>query len=147
MSDYQPLKWATDLERIYIIRAAESSLTIAHERLNGKSIWGVVYNNVRSWGENLAWNWDSANSIDMINQWYEEKHDWVTGGKGVTGHYESIISTRYNYVGLGWFYTKVAQYPNTLCGSFSDRDSINPEDFLDGKSNIIQTIEVLKKKS
>ena len=146
MSDYQPLKWSTDLEKIAIIRAAESSLTIDHERLNGKSIWGVVYNNVRSWAENLAWNWDSANSIDMINQWYKEKHCWVTGSKGVTGHYESIISTRYNYVGLGWFYTKVAQYPCTLCGSFSDRDNINSEDFLDGKSNVIQTIEVLKKK-
>jgi len=146
MSDYFPLKWSTDLEKISRIRAAESSFTIGHERLNGKSIWGVVFNNVRSWGENLAWNWGSANSIAMINQWYEEKHDWVTGGKGVTGHYESIISTRYKYVGLGWFYNEIAKYPNTLCGSFSDRDDIAPEDFLDGKSNIIQTIEITKQK-
>ena len=146
MSDYFPLKWSTDLEKISRIRAAESSFTIGHERLNGKSIWGVVFNNVRSWGENLAWNWGSANSINMINQWYSEKHDWVTGGRGVTGHYESIISTGYKYVGLGWFYNEIAKYPNTLCGSFSHRGDIAPEDFLDGKSNIIQTIEITKKK-
>ena len=146
ISDYYPLKWSTDLERISIIRAAESSLTIAHERLNGKSIWGVVYNNVRSWAENLAWNHASADSIVMINQWYAEKHDWVTGGRGVTGHYESIISTRYKYVGLGWFYTEAAKFQSTLCGSFSNRDSVNSEEFLDGKPNIIQTIEITKKK-
>ena len=54
---------------------------MGHKRLNGKDIWTVQKNGVRSWGENLAWNWDSANSIDMINQWYDEKKDWVTGGK------------------------------------------------------------------
>ena len=48
---------------------------MAHERLNGKCIWGVAYKSFRSWAENLAWNRESANSINMINQWYEEKHD------------------------------------------------------------------------
>ena len=127
------------------MRAAESALTMAHERLNGKSIWGVVYNSVRSWAENLAWNWESANSIDMINQWYKEKHDWVKGGKGVTGHYESIISSRFYFVGLGWFVTKSGKYPSTLASSFSDSTKIEKQDFLDEQINIIQTIEVLKK--
>lgn len=67
-------------------------------------------------------------------------------GRGVTGHYESIISTRYKYVGLGWFYTEAAKFQSTLCGSFSNRDSVNSEEFLDGKPNIIQTIEITKKK-
>ena len=144
-SDYRPLKWSTDLERVARIRGVEGALTMAHERLNGKSIWGVVYNSVRSLAENLAWNWESANSIDMINQWYEEKHDWVTGGKGVTGHYESIISSRFYFVGLGWFVTKSAKYPSTLAGSFSDSKKIEKQDFLDEQINILQTIEVLKK--
>ena len=55
----------------------------------------------------------------MINQWYKEKDDWVYGGNGVTGHYESIISSRFSYVGLGWFNSKIGKYPNCLCGQFS----------------------------
>ena len=144
-SDYRPLKWSTDLEFVSRIRACEGALTMAHERLNGKDIWTVSKNGVRSWAENLAWNWKNANSIDMINQWYDEKHDWVTGGRGVTGHYESIISSRFYYVGLGWFNTTCAKYPSCLAGSFSDRTDELKEDFLDEKRDIIQTLDILQK--
>ena len=145
-SDYKPLKWSTDLEFVARIRALEGSLTMEHERLNGKSLWTVEKNGVRSWAENLAWNWNNANSIDMINQWYDEKKDWVTGGKGVTGHYESIISSRFNYVGLGWFNTTCAKYPSCLAGSFSDTSNVLKEDFMDEKRNIIQTLDILSNK-
>ena len=145
-NDYKPLKWSTDLEFVARIRALEGSLTMAHERLNGKSLWTVQKNGIRSWAENLAWNWESLNSIDMINQWYREKKDWVTGGKGVTGHYESIISSRFNYVGLGWFNTTCAKYPSCLAGSFSDISSGLKEEFMEEKRNIIQTLDILQKK-
>ena len=105
-SDYKPYKWSTELEFIARIRAMEGGLTMGHTRLNGKDIFTVQKNGIRSWAENLAWNWDESNSIDMINQWYDEKHDWVTNGPGVTGHYESLISSRFSYVGLGWFNSK-----------------------------------------
>ena len=143
-SDYRPLKWSTELEFIARIRAAEGCLTIDHTRLNGKDIWSVEKNGVRSWFENLAWNWNKSNSIDMINQWYEEKKDWVTGGKGVTGHYESLISSRFKYVGLGWFNTTVSKYPSCLAGSFSMK--AHEEDFLEEKKDIIQTLDTLNNK-
>ena len=60
----------------------EGGLTMTHERLNGKNLFSVEQNNLRSWAENLAWNWDIVNSLDMIKQWYDEKHDWVTDGPG-----------------------------------------------------------------
>ena len=122
----------------------EGALTMGHSRLNGKDIWSVEKDGIRSWAENLAWNWESANSIDMINQWYDEKHDWVTGGKGVTGHYESLISSRFSYVGLGWFNTTCAKYPSCLAGSFSE--SSKGEDYIEEKRNIIQTLDVLNNK-
>ena len=46
----------------------EGGLTMTHERLNGKNLFSVEQNNLRSWAENLAWNWDTANSLDMIKQ-------------------------------------------------------------------------------
>ena len=143
-SDYKPLKWSTELEYIARIRAFESCLTIGHSRLNGKEIWSVEKKGIRSWGENLAWNWENANSIDMINQWYAEKDDWVNGGKGVTGHYESLISSRFNYVGLGWFQTKCSKYPFCLAGAFSMNG--NEEDFIEEKRDIIQTLDILRNK-
>ena len=142
-SDYKPYKWSTELEFIARIRSMEGGLTMAHERLNGKDIFTVEKNNVRSWAENLAWNWENANSIDMINQWYDEKHDWVTGGPGVTGHYESLISSRFSYVGLGWFNSKCTKYPSCLAGAFSE--TAKGEDFIEEKKGIIQTVDVLKK--
>ena len=142
-SDYKPMKWSTNLEFISRIRAFEAGLMIAHERLNGKDIWTVQKNGDKSWGENLAWNYNNANSIDMINQWYGEKKDWVTGGKGVTGHYESLISSRYHYVGLGWFNSKCTYYPSCLAGSFSSTNK-GSEDYLEEKKDIIQTLDILK---
>ena len=142
-SDYKPYKWSTELEFIARIRAMEGGLTIGHSRLNGKSIFTVQKNEIRSWAENLAWNWENANSIDMINQWYKEKYDWVTGGPGVTGHYESLISSRFSYVGLGWFNSKYTKYPSCLAGAFSE--TAKGEDFIEEKKGIIQTVDVLKK--
>ena len=92
----------------------------------------------------MAWNGKKANSIDMINQWYKEKKDWVTGGKGVTGHYESLISSKFKYVGLGWFNTEIAEYSSCLAGSFSMKS--HEEDFIEEKRNIIQTLDVLNNK-
>ena len=142
-SDYKPYKWSTELEFIARIRAMEGGLTIGHSRLNGKSIFTVQKNEIRSWAENLAWNWENANSIDMINQWYKEKYDWVTGGPGVTGHYKSLISSRFSYVGLGWFNSKYTKYPSCLAGAFSE--TAKGEDFIEEKKGIIQTVDVLKK--
>ena len=142
-SDYKPYKWSTELEFIARIRSMEGGLTMGHTRLNGKNIFTVQKNEIRSWAENLAWNWDNANSIDMINQWYDEKHDWVTGGPGVTGHYESLISSRFSYVGLGWFNSKCTKYPSCLAGAFSNE--AKGEDFIEEKKGIIQTVDVLKK--
>ena len=142
-SDYKPYKWSTELEFIARIRSMEGGLTMGHSRLNGKSIFTVEKNEIRSWAENLAWNWEDANSIDMINQWYKEKYDWVTGGPGVTGHYKSLISSRFSYVGLGWFNSKYTKYPSCLAAAFSD--TAKGEDFIEEKKGIIQTVDVLKK--
>ena len=143
-SDYKPYKWSTELEFVSRIRSVEAGLTMEHERLNGKDIWTVEKNGITSSGENLAWNWKEANSLDMIDQWYKEKKDWVTGGKGVTGHYEHLISSRYSYVGLGWFDSTCTKYPSCLAGSFSSETKT--ENFIEEKRDIIQTLDLLENK-
>ncbi|MBD5523630.1 MAG: hypothetical protein HDR04_04275 [Lachnospiraceae bacterium] len=102
MNDYVPLKWSSDLEAIARIRAAEASVNNSHTRLNESSCFTVVTNNgVKSTAENLAWN--SEGLMAGIEQWYDEKNNWVNQSGGQTGHYKSIINPEYTYVGLGAF--------------------------------------------
>lgn len=102
MDDYVPLQWSSDLEAIARLRAAEATVKQAHERPNGQSCFTVVtQNGEQSWAENLAWNYDGL--MKGIEQWYEEKNDWVKQTGGVTGHYTSIISPRHTFVGVGVF--------------------------------------------
>lgn len=119
-SDYVPIKWSSDLEYIARIRAAESGITMAHKRTNGKSCFEIKGpNNARSYGEVLAWNWTKSMTYG-INQWYEEKSDWVNQVSGaVTGHYTQMIDPSNTYIGLGTFYSKEMAYPNTTAGEFS----------------------------
>ena len=79
----------------------------------------------------------------MLNQWCKEKVDWVCGGN-VTLSYDSIISSSFSYVGLGWFKRIIDNYPYFLCGQFSFED-ISNNYFIDSCYDIIQTVEVNKK--
>ena len=142
-SDYVPIKWSRDLESIARIRAMESSMTMAHARLNGKAWSSISYNNVSSWGEVLAWNFKNT-MVSGINQWYGEKSDWVGKVSGkVTGHYTSMIDPSNTYIGLGEFYNNDAYYPNTVAGEFSGRSTLD-ETMQEAYSDVMQKVEVLE---
>ena len=125
-SDYVPIKWSSDLEYIARIRAAESGITMAHKRTNGKNCLQIKSPNyVRSYGEVLAWNWEKT-MTDGIEQWYEEKSDWVNQVPGaVTGHYTQMIDPSNTYIGLGTFYSEDTQFPNTTAGEFSSQTGLD----------------------
>ena len=119
-SDYVPIKWSSDLEYIARIRAAEASVYIEHTRPNGSSCWTVKSpDGEQSWGEVLAWNWSNS-MVPGINQWYDEKEDWVKQNtSAVTGHYTQMIDPSHTYIGLSTFYNEDGAYLNTTCGEFS----------------------------
>ncbi|MDE7230432.1 MAG: CAP domain-containing protein, partial [Oscillospiraceae bacterium] len=141
--DYVPIKWSAGLEYVARIRAAEASITMAHKRLNGESIWDLKSpGGIRSYGEVIAWN-RGETMTQGINQWYDEKKDWVNKTPGaVTGHYTQMIDPKHLYVGLGTFCSKSAKYYNTTVGEFCG--SLNNPDTSRGSAtgSIIQTLEV-----
>ena len=144
-SDYVPIKWSRDLESIARIRAMESSMTMAHARLNGKSCLGVSYNKISSWEEVLAWNYNKT-MVSGINQWYREKSDWVGKVSGkVTGHYTSMIDPSNTYIGLGDFYNDNAYYPNTVAGEFSGGTGLD-ETMQEAYPDVMQKVEVKESK-
>lgn len=140
-SDYVPIKWSSDLEYIARIRAAESGITMAHKRTNGRNCFQIMSpGHIKSSAEVLAWDWERT-MIDGIEIWYEEKADWVNQVPGaVTGHYTEMINPSNTYVGLGTFYSEDTQYPNTTAGEFSSETGLNETQGTAVK-NCIQILE------
>ena len=101
-SDYKPIRWSSALEKIAQMRAAEAAVCQSHTRPNGQICFSCVYDGEQTWAEDLAWNWSGI--MEGIEQWYEEKGDWVKqNSSAVTGHYTSMINPDYNYTALGCF--------------------------------------------
>lgn len=125
-SDYIPIRWSSDLEYIARIRAAESGITMAHKRTNGKNCFQIVSPaHVRSYGEVLAWNQGKTMTAG-IEQWYQEKQDWISQTPGAeTGHYTQMIDPLNTYIGMGTFYSEDMQWPNTTAGEFSSEPGLD----------------------
>lgn len=112
VTSYVPIKWSTALEKTAFVRAAEASITINHTRLSSKNIWSAWPTGNFSLSENLAWNYDGF--MKAIQQWYDEKADYVKSRSGVsvtgqTGHYKSLIDPKLTYMGLAAFENPVTQ--------------------------------------
>ena len=128
-ADYVPIKWSRLIELIAAMRAVESSVAIAHQRLAVNT--SVFTNNygAPSNAENIAWNFNSptVNAILAgIEQWYDEKEDWVNGTSGaVTGHYTSMINPGMRYIGLAGFYNSAARWPMTVTNQLSKRSGLD----------------------
>ena len=141
-SDYVPIKWSSDLEYIARIRAAEASLVLAHTRPNGTRCFTLNSpNGIRSYGEVLAWN-NTRKFLPGIEQWYEEKEDWVNqNNNAVTGHYTEMIDPANQYVGYATFINLDARYSTTTSGEYNKYDNNLDESFGPDISNCTQTIE------
>ena len=143
VNSYVPIKWSTALEKTAFSRAAEASVTRNHKRLSNKDIWSAWPSGNFSLTENLAWNYDGF--MTAINQWYEEKADYVKSLSGAsvsaqTGHYESLINPELTYMGLAAFdnpknsWITVAQSFGTASGG--------SEELAGGYGKAIQYTEV-----
>lgn len=147
--DYKPLKWSRDLESIARIRAAEAGISYhfmasGHDRPNDKDTFSLSFHGVSSNCEDLAYCWEKS-MIEGVILWKSEQTDWVNQNlANETGHYRSMINPKYNYVGLGDFYSEAAPYPNTVAGEFSTRTGLN-ETMQDVQTDVIQKVEISNK--
>lgn len=121
-ADYVPIKWSKEIELVAAMRAVESSVYLHHGRLSVvQTVWNYGYN-VNTNYENVAWNFSRPTVdaiINGIDQWYDEKNEWVTGGSGVTGHYTSMINPNSKYIGLAGFYNSDGRYRMTVTNQIS----------------------------
>ena len=143
LSDYHPLVWSADLEQTARQRAAEAYVTLDHTRPNGLSCF-TIDGSVKSGSEVLAWNY-SKSMVPGLNQFYEEKSNWVNKTGGVTGHYTSMINPNFYSVGLGLFYSTegpYSSYPSSLCGRFSTQKSGLDQTFGEAIADATVKIEV-----
>ena len=128
-ADYVPLKWSKLIELVAAMRAVEASVYFDHKRLAVNT--NVFTNNygVSTNAENLAWN-NSQPTVEAIlggiEQWYEEKADWVNGtANAVTGHYTSMINPKMKYIGLAGFYNNAAAWHMTVTNQLSSKSGLD----------------------
>ena len=147
--DYKPLRWSRDLESIARIRAAEAGISFnfmasGHDRPSDKDTFSLSFHGVSSNCEDLAYCWGKSMTEGVL-LWKSEQKDWVDQNlSNETGHYKSMINPKYNYVGLGDFYSEAAPYPNTIAGEFSTRTGLN-ETMQDVQTDVIQKVEISNK--
>lgn len=147
--DYKPLKWSRDLESIARIRAAEAGISFnfmasGHDRPSDKDTFSLSFHGVSSNCEDLAYCWGKS-MTEGVMLWKSEQKDWVDQNlSNETGHYTSMINPKYNYAGLGDFYSEAAPYPNTVAGEFSTRTGLN-ETMQDVQTDVIQKVEISNK--
>lgn len=141
VSDYVPIRWSADLEEAARIRAAEAKFIAGHERHNGLDIW-TGFGNVFTSEEVIAWN--AGNSmVAGVNQWYEEKNDWVNlADDSVAGHYTAMINPDNTYVGVAGFYSKEGIADLAIVGRFTRTTEALSEMPLPMAIDTIQRIEV-----
>ena len=147
--DYKPLRWSRDLESIARIRAAEAGISFnfmasGHDRPSDKDTFSLSFHGVSSNCEDLAYCWGKS-MTEGVMLWKSEQKDWVDQNlSNETGHYTSMINPKYNYVGLGDFYSEAAPYPNTVADEFSTRTGLN-ETMQDVQTDVIQKVEISNK--
>ena len=116
---------------------------MAHVRTNGDVCFAITSPaGVGSYEEVIAWNW-SESMVPGVNQWYEEKYDWVNDTGYETGHYTSMIDPSNLYVGLGCFVSDQTNYYNTTAGEFTGRSGLSEKKGSDIK-DCMQVLEVSK---
>lgn len=149
LNDYKPLKIGKLCTKAAKIRAVEASLYLDHVRPNGEEPFAVIYGLNGSeyglgWvGENLAWYPDEKTSIEG---WIDEKDDYVNNvANAMIGHYEALISTNYNYIGISSFNPDYdTQKWNWTCteATFAGNDTeVTPETAKNG-APVLAKVEV-----
>ena len=144
VTSYVPIKWSTALEKTAFVRAAEASITIDHTRLSSKDIWTSWPAGNFSLSENLAWNYNGF--MKAIQQWYDEKADYVKSRSGVsvtgqTGHYKSLIDPKLTYMGLAAFENPVTQNGWITVAQSFGTSSGGSEELAGGYGKAIQYTE------
>lgn len=96
--DYVPLEWSYELEKIAILRAAESTILQDHVRPDGSDCFTAAPEGVPYTMETLAWGFGSAAAA--VEGWYSEKTAYVEGDGTPAGHYIALINPENRLVGI-----------------------------------------------
>ena len=130
VTEYVPLKWSFELEKLAQTRAAEATVKQSHTRPNEfYTFSNSTEDGFSAAGENLAWNFRRGfdSTVRATEQFYEEKTDYLNYLKtGVEtkqiGHYMTMIDPNYRYVGIATFYANSGYFFTTTAQQFSDQE-------------------------
>ena len=116
MADYVPMQWSYDLEKIAVLRAAESTILQDHIRPDGTECFTAAPEGISYTMETLAWGFESA--ADAVEGWYSEKSSYVNADGKPAGHYMALINPRNRFVGIAGLSAKWQR--NACAGAFGE---------------------------
>lgn len=127
-ADYVPIKWAGALEYYARIRACEASVYTEHSRPGTNVTKPGVDESQMEFGSAETLAWPGGTLKGGVEQWYDEKEDWIKQNNEVTGHYTSMIDPDNIYCGIGGFLTDEglgSGWGGCVCGRFISSDFMN----------------------
>lgn len=153
-SDYVPIKWAGALEYYARIRACEATVYTEHSRPGTNVPTPGMDERQIEFGSSETLAWPGGTLKGGVEQWYDEKEDWIKQNNKVTGHYTAMINPDNTYCGIGGFLTDNGlgtDWGGCVCGRFIDRDFMDyegvsgfDESFCPDNGTVKQLISVKK---
>jgi uncharacterized protein YkwD len=129
-ADYVPLQWSYALEKIAVLRAAESTILQDHVRPDGRECFTAAPKGVSYTMETLAWGFESA--ADAVEGWYSEKSSYVEADGGPAGHYMALINPENRSAGIAQLNAK---WQRSACaGAFGGENPVTAEESVDSES-------------
>ncbi len=133
--DYLNPKWSYELEMLAINRTVETAMggKTGHFRLNGEGVFTPTYDNVKAYGEIIAWGENGfatstdqwANSLCWWQDNRSEKQHWIEGLTNLdTGHYTTLISPENKFYGMAGIKGNFVKYGSAWVGLASG-ESLN----------------------
>ena len=121
---YVPVKWSNSLEQASLRRAAEATMSEAHDRMTGEELNpGIYSDNFAHLSGNLSFG--SNDYLKSIEAYHNEKHN--LGRSGKTGHYLHMIDPEWTTVAMSIFTKSNSSWPVTsqlFAENTGDSDSL-----------------------
>lgn len=128
--DYVPLQWSSELEKIAILRAAESTILQDHIRPDGSDCFTAAPDGVPYTMETLAWGFGSAEAA--VEGWYSEKTAYVEASGTPAGHYIALISPENRFVGIADLRAKWQR--DACAGAFASHEGMGAGGSEEGRN-------------
>ncbi|MCD8322000.1 MAG: CAP domain-containing protein, partial [Oscillospiraceae bacterium] len=121
LTELEPLSYDYALEQIAMVRAAELALSFSHTRPDGSAWYTLLWDEVQSYGENIAYGYGTA--AEVFAAWLEADESYEG-----QGHRRNMLGEDYTAVGIACFCVDEVYYWVQVFGYASEAQESDAQD-------------------